>query len=53
MQQQGLIKDIKRNQKANEDVFESKPQEVKTDWHPSMTKSEMFTELADKMRSSK
>ena len=48
-----LIKDTKRNQKANEDVFESKHQEVKTDWHPSMTQAEMFTELADKMRSSK
>ena len=53
MQQQGLIKNIKRNQKANEDVFGSKPQEVKTDWHPSMTQAEIFNELVDKMRSSK
>lgn len=48
-----LIQKAKRNQETYEDIFGSKPQEVKTDWHPSMTQAEMFTELSDKMRSSK
>ena len=48
-----LIQKAKRNQETYEDIFGSKAQEVKTDWHPSMTQAEMFNELADKMRSSK
>ena len=48
-----LIQKAKRHQETYEDIFGSKPQEVKTDWHPSMTQAEMFTELSDKMRSSK
>ena len=48
-----LIQKARRNQETYEDIFGSKPQEAKTDWHPSMTQAEMFTELADKMRSSK
>ena len=48
-----LIQKAKRHQETYEDIFGSKPQEVKTDWHPSMTQAEMFNELADKMRSSK
>ena len=48
-----LIQKVKRHQETYEDIFGSKPQGAKTDWHPSMTQAEMFTELADKMRSSK
>ena len=48
-----LIQKAKRNQETYEDIFGSKPQEVKTDWHPSMTQAEIFNELVDKMRSSK
>ena len=50
---ESINKGINSNKKANEDVFEIEPQEVKTDWHPSMTQAEMFNELSDKMRSSK
>ena len=50
---QMLIQKAKRNQETYEDIFGSKPQEVKTDWHPSMTQAEIFNELVDKMRSSK